>query len=148
MTSFFPDLNVWIALSVAGHVHSGEAWSWLRVLPAGSRLIFCRYTQVGLLRLLTNESAMGMQTLTLQRAWEVYDQWLNDPRVEFHPEPRGLDTSFRRMTSPFSRQHASNRIGDCYLLAYASESDAPLVTFDRALLAFARKRGYSAILPG
>lgn len=52
MTSFFPDLKVWIALSVSAHPHNEEARSWLRTLPADARLIFCRYTQVGLLRLL------------------------------------------------------------------------------------------------
>ncbi len=148
MTSFFPDLNVWIALSVSAHPHNEEAWNWLRTLPADARLIFCRYTQVGLLRLLTNQAAMGEQTVTLRQAWDVYDQWLNDPRVEFHPEPRGLDASFRRMTSPFGGQRASKWVGDCYLLAHASESDAPLVTFDAALLELARKRGHPSILPG
>jgi hypothetical protein len=54
MTLFFPDLNVWLALSVAGHRHNLEAWSWLNLLPREARLIFSRYTQVGLLRLLTN----------------------------------------------------------------------------------------------
>jgi toxin-antitoxin system PIN domain toxin len=147
MTSFFPDLNVWIALSVSGHSHSVEAWSWFRVLPADARLIFCRYTQIGLLRLLTNQAAMGEQTLTLRQAWDVYDRWLNDPRVEFHPEPRGLDHSFRQTTAPFAGQRASKWIGDCYLLAHATESDAPLVTFDQALLTLARKRGHRAILP-
>jgi toxin-antitoxin system PIN domain toxin len=148
MTSYFPDLNVWMALSVAGHSHSGEAWNWFRVLPADARLIFCRYTQVGLLRLLTNQTVMGDQTLTLRQAWAVYDQWLNDPRVEFHPEPHGLDVAFRTATAPFAGQRASKWIGDCYLLAHARESGAPLVTFDQALLALARKRNQTAILPG
>jgi predicted nucleic acid-binding protein len=94
LTSFFPDLSVWLALSVAGHSHSADAWKWLSLVPAETRLIFSRYTQVGLLRLLTNQAAMGEQTLTLQRAWGVYDRWLDDPRVELYPEPRGLDAEF------------------------------------------------------
>jgi hypothetical protein len=49
MTSFFPDLNVWLALSVAGHSHSADAWQWANLLPRETRLIFCRYTQIGLL---------------------------------------------------------------------------------------------------
>lgn len=65
MISFFPDLNVWIALSVSGHSHSREAWNWINLLPREAKLVFSRYTHIGFLRLLTNESAMGEQTLTL-----------------------------------------------------------------------------------
>ena len=148
MTSFFPDLNVWLALSDAGHRHTAEAWNWLNLLPRESRLFFSRYTQVGLLRLLTNQSVMGEQTLTLRKAWGVYDRWLTDPRVEFCPEPRGLDTGFREATAPFAGKAASKWVGDCYLLAYARQSNAALVTFDKALFDLARKEGYSAAIPG
>ena len=148
MTSFFPDLNVWIALSVSGHSHSVEAWTWFESLPTAARLIFCRYTQVGLLRLLTSQAAMREETLTVKQAWAVYDRWLNDPRIEFHPEPNGLDAAFRQATVPFYGHRAAKSIGDCFLLAHAIESGAPLVTFDQALLALARKQGHAAILPG
>ena len=147
MISFFPDLNVWIALSVAGHSHNAEAWNWLRLLPREVRLIFSRYTQIGLLRLLTNESAMGEQTLTIKKAWGVYERWLTDPRVEFYPEPRGMEAAFREATAPFAAQPASKWVGDCYLLAYSKQSGAALVTFDKALLEAARKHGYAAIVP-
>ena len=148
MTSFFPDLNVWLALSVGGHRHNAEAWHWLNSLPPGARLIFSRYTHIGLLRLLTNQSAMGEQTLTLRKAWSVYDRWLNDPRVEFYPEPRGLEAGFREATAPFARKAASKWVGVCYLLAYAKHSDAALVTFDRALYDLAGKQDHAAVIPG
>lgn len=147
MISFFPDLNVWLALSVAGHPHNTDAWKWLELLPRDARLIFSRYTQVGFLRLLTNRAVMGVQTVSLRQAWHAYESWLDDPRVEFYPEPRGLDAAFKEATAPFAAQPASKWVGDCYLLAYSKESGAPLVTFDRALLAAARKNGYTAILP-
>jgi predicted nucleic acid-binding protein len=38
-------------------------------------------------------------------------------------------------------------VGDCYLLAFSKESRTTLVTFDRQLLAFARKNGYAAVMP-
>jgi toxin-antitoxin system PIN domain toxin len=148
MTSFFPDLNVWLALSDAGHRHSAEAWNWLNLLSQESRLYFSRYTQVGLLRLLANQSVMGERTLTLRKAWGVYDRWLADPRVEFHLEPRGLDTGFREATAPFTGAAASKWVGDCYLLAFAKQSNAALVTFDAALFDLARKKGCSAVIPG
>lgn len=148
MSLFFPDLNVWLALSVAGHSHSSESWKWLRTLPDGSKLIFSRYTQVGLLRLLTNNAVMGGQTLVLRKAWEVYERWLDDPRVEFFPEPRNIDAIFRRATEPHSNKQASKWVGDCWLLAFAIGTQATLVTFDRALSEFAQKEGHPAIIPG
>jgi len=148
MTSFFPDLNVWLALSVGAHRHNAEALHWLNSLPAGANLIFSRYTHVGLLRLLTYQFDMGEQTRTLRKAWGVYDRWLNDPRVEFYPEPRGIEAGFREATAPFAGKPASKWVGDCYLLAYAKHSHAALVTFDRALYDLAGKQDYSAVTPG
>lgn len=147
MTLFFPDLNVWLALSDTGHIHSAEAWKWLEMLPDDRKLIFSRYTQIGLLRLLTNASVMGGQTLTLRKAWSVYDRWLEDPRVEFYPEPRSLDTAFRQATEPFAARQASNAVGDCFLLAYANQIRATLVTFDRALHKFAHRHSYATVIP-
>jgi toxin-antitoxin system PIN domain toxin len=147
MTSFFPDLNVWLALSDNGHSHAATAWYWLNQLPEDATLLFSRYTQVGLLRLLTNTAVMREYTLTVQGGWEMFDRWLSDPRVQFHPEPSHLDAAFRNSTAPFGGQRASKWIGDCYLLAFAKEAGATLVTFDKALLNLARKHHYAAIIP-
>lgn len=147
MISFFPDLNVWVALSDQSHVHSGQAWEWLNLLPKEARLIFSRYTHIGLLRLLTSQAVMGPASLTLKDAWHAYDTWLSDPRVEFYPEPGGLDAAFRDATAPFAEKPASKFVGDCYLLAFSKESRTTLVTFDRQLLAFACKNGYAAVMP-
>ncbi len=147
MTLLFPDLNVWLALSVTGHPHNTVAWVWLHRQPDDLRLILSRYTQLGLLRLLTNPAVMGEQTLTLRQAWTAYDRWLQDPRVEFYPEPRTLDLEFRKATHPFAAKQASKWVGDCWLLAFAQAAGAHLVTFDRALHAFARRQGNASILP-
>lgn len=147
MTLLLIDLNVWLALSIDKHVHHATAWAWLNRLPDDSSLIFSRYTQLGLLRLLTNTTVMGEATLTLRQAWAVYDRWLDDPRVEFYPEPRDVDAGFRRATQPFAAQQASKWAGDCWLLAFAEAAKAQLVTFDQALHQFARKRGHAAVLP-
>jgi toxin-antitoxin system PIN domain toxin len=147
MISFFPDLNVWLALSYAKHSHRSEAWRWLDGLPLDCALLLSRYTQLGLLRLLTNSAVMGVDALTLDEAWTTYDNWIEDPRVEFHPEPHQLDAAFRQATQPFAAQRAPKWIGDCYLLAFAKESGATLVTFDKALLGLARKQDCAAILP-
>ena len=147
MTSFLPDVNVWIALSVSAHFHREISWNWLRHLPADAQIVFTRYTQVGLLRLLTNQSVMGSATLTLRQAWKVYDFWVDDPRIDLHPEPRSVEAGFRDTTESFAAKAASKWIGDCYLLAYAHACGATLVTFDKGLLALARKHGYPAISP-
>jgi hypothetical protein len=148
MTSLFPDLNVWLALSVNSHSHNAAAWAWLNCLPEDDRLIFSRYTQLGLLRLLTNTAVMGEQTLTLKEAWAVYDRWLQDPRVEFYPEPRQAETAFRQATEPFAAKAASKWVGDCWLLAFAEATHSRLLTFDQALCDFARKQGNAAVRPG
>jgi toxin-antitoxin system PIN domain toxin len=147
MTLLFIDLNVWLALSIDKHDHHRTAWAWLNRLPEDSSLIFSRYTQLGLLRLLTNSAVMGEATLTLRQAWAVYDRWLEDPRVEFYPEPRNLEAGFRQATQPFAAKQASKWVGDCWLLAFAEAAQARLVTFDRALHQFARKQGNLAVLP-
>lgn len=148
MTLFFLDVNVWLALSVSGHSHNGDALNWLDRLPDDSTLIFSRFTQLGLLRLLTNTAVMGDETLTLGEAWAVYDRWLQDPRVEFYPEPRHVDAGFRRATEPFADKAAAKWVGDCWLLAYAEAAQARLVTFDQALCEFALKQGRRAVVPG
>lgn len=147
MTLLFPDLNVWLALSVEGHVHSAAAWRWLNSLEDDSRLVLSRYTQIGLLRLLTNPAVMSGRVLTVREAWKVYDSWLNDPRVEFYPEPRNIDAEFRAAVEPFAGKSASKWVGDCWLLAFAAGSGAELVTFDKALFNFARKWRQAAAMP-
>ena len=147
MTLYFPDLNVWMALSVEGHTQNATAWQWMRSLPMDSRLLFSRFTQIGLIRLLTNSAAMGDRVLAVEQAWRVYDAWMEDPRVEFYPEPRGIDLVFREAMRAFATKAASKWVGDCWLLAFAVGADATLVTFDRALLDFARKQGHAALMP-
>lgn len=148
MTLYFPDVNVWVALSDVEHIHQSIASRWLQGLPDDSTLIFSRFTQLGLLRLLTNNAVMGDATLTLGEAWAVYDRWLEDPRVEYYPEPRHVEAGFRRATEPFAAKAAAKWVGDCWLLAFAQATQARLVTFDQGLCEFAGKQGCRAVVPG
>ena len=147
MTSFFPDVNVWLALSVAQHPHNAPSWNWLNMLSPVPTLLFCRVTQLGLLRLLTNESVMGEKVCTLANAWRIYDQWRYDPRVDFHPEPQDLDSRFRVTTATLRATPATKAVGDCYLLSYAVECDARLVTFDKGLFRYAKQQGHRVVMP-
>ncbi len=131
-TSFlFPDINVWIALTYQGHVHHSRSAAWFSVLPADSRLFFCRFTQLGFLRLLTAEAVMGDEVMNQPRAWQTYDRWLQDDRVACLDEPSGLERFFRSLTR--LRRPATKDWADSYLCAFASASQLTLVTFDRSL---------------
>ena len=132
-TSFlFPDLNVWLALSVQSHIHHRAAARWLEALPGSQRLCFCRFTQLGVLRLLTTAQLMGEdEVLTQVQAWDVYDEWLSDERILFLQEPLNLDKSFRGLTQ--LRRAAPKDWADSYLISFAQAAGLQLVTFDRAM---------------
>ena len=58
-TSLFPDINVWVALTYEGHAHHSNAANWFATLSPDATFAFCRFTQLGLWRLLTAEAVMG-----------------------------------------------------------------------------------------
>ena len=134
----FPDINVWVALTYEGHIHHRAAKNWFDPLGASARLFFCRFTQLGLLRLLTAEAVMGQEEVMSQaEAWGAYDRWLADERVGFLEEPAGLEPTFRAMTR--LRHPAPKDWADSYLAAFALNFGLALVTFDRALQSKARQ---------
>jgi toxin-antitoxin system PIN domain toxin len=126
----FPDINVWVALTHAAHVHHLVVHDWFESLEGAGHLCFCRFTQLGFLRLLTAETVMGDEVLTQAEAWKVYDQWLRDDRVAFVDEPSGIERRFRARSR--SRQAAPKAWADAYLAAFAEAATLTLVTFDRA----------------
>jgi predicted nucleic acid-binding protein len=68
MSLVFPDVNVWMALAVT-HVHQSVAFDWWRREPGA--IGFCRFTQIGLLRLLTTSAAMEGKPLSMKLAWNA-----------------------------------------------------------------------------
>lgn len=68
---------------------------------------------------------------TQQEAWEVYDYWSSDERVEFLDEPTALEGEFRALTR--SPRASPKEWGDAYLMAFANVARLTVVTFDRAL---------------
>jgi uncharacterized protein len=130
-TSLFPDINVWVALTYEGHSHHQTAATWFAALEPDASLLFCRFTQLGLLRLLTAEVVMGDEVMTQPQAWAAYDQWLKDPRVELVDEPAEIEARFRALTR--LRQPATKDWADSYLVAFAAVGQLTLVTFDRGL---------------
>jgi toxin-antitoxin system PIN domain toxin len=130
-TSLFPDINVWVALSYEGHVHHLIAADWFSTLPPDTGFAFCRFTQLGFLRLLTAEAVMRDEVMTQPKAWDAYDRWMRDPHVAFMDEPQGIDILFRALTR--LRQPATKDWADSYLAAFATAGQLTLVTFDRGL---------------
>jgi len=131
-TSFlFPDINVWIALTMERHVHHIRARKWFDSIGGSGRLFFCRITQMGLLRLLTLEAVMGQNEVMAQaEAWKTYDRWLQDERIGFLEEPPEIETVFRELTQ--SRQASPKDWADSYLAAFALAAQLTVVTFDQA----------------
>ena len=139
-TSLFPDINVWVALTYEGHSHHSKAAAWFATLPPEATFVFCRFTQLGLLRLLTAPAVMSDEVMTQPQAWAAYDRWLSDPRVEFVEEPADIETRFRALTR--LRQPATKDWADSYLAAFATVGQLTLVTFDRGL----RSKAKAAVL--
>lgn len=130
-TFLFPDVNVWLALVHGIHPHHQAARAWGESLDNEAAAYFCRFTQLGLLRLLTNESAMGDDVLTQSQAWKQFDALLASPGNRMMDEPHGIDPVFRQNTD---RNEASTKQwADGYLAAFATAAGIQLVTFDRAL---------------
>jgi hypothetical protein len=124
-------VNVWLALSHSIHPHHRAAKAWERTLSNEAVLAFCRFTQLGLLRLLTNAGAMGMDVLTQASAWAVYDSLFEAGPVEFFGEPEGIDSLFRRQST--RNEVSTKQWADAYLEAFSITANVTLVTFDRAL---------------
>jgi len=134
MSLVFPDVNVWMALTVI-HVHQTAALDWWQ--RERGTIGFCRSTQIGLLRLLTTSAAMEGMPLSMKQAWHEYDIFAGDERVEFVSEPPAVERAFRGLSSS---AHASPKLwADAYLTALAGECGGSIVTFDRSLARRSRK---------
>src|SRR5437588_6998455 len=62
MKSYFPDINVWVALAYGGHQHHAIAISWLN--QVNSAVGFSRFTQLGFLRFMTHPVVMQTEVKT------------------------------------------------------------------------------------
>ena len=101
-------------------------------------MVFCRMTQLSLLRLLTNRTVFTSYphaVLTNAEAWTIYTDLLNDYRIVFRPEePAGVEEVWRVFSA---RPTASIKLWmDAYLAAYAKAADYQLVTTDGSFRQF------------
>jgi len=128
---YLPDINVWIALCWDQHETHDLATEWFQRLSFEDRLYFCRVSQMGLLRLLTNSALMGDSVVTTRSAWEIVDAWSSRGFAEMLPEPAGIERDFRRVS--YLHSGKGSHWTDSYLLAIARQHGLTLVTFDKAL---------------
>jgi len=126
--TFFPDVNVWLALVVGEHSHARQARNW-EENASGDWLVLSRITQMGLLRLLTNSAVMGPDALTARGAWEIVDRIRERENVRFASEPEGLEAAWREQFTP--EKVGPNFWTDSWLAAFARRTGFTLVTFDR-----------------
>ena len=134
--SFLPDVNVWLALASRRHIHAEKCSDWLNSLES-PEVVFCRVTQMGLLRLLTKDSVMGTDVLSSRDAWRTYQIILSDARIGFALEPFALAPEWQRLTS--QKRPTPNVWTDAYLAAFARAGEFQLVTLDRAVLSLAKE---------
>jgi toxin-antitoxin system PIN domain toxin len=122
-----PDINVWLAFSVADHAHHSRARHyWYE--ESGDRLAFCRVTALGFLRLATNTAVMAGKPLTVLEAWQAYGDFRRLPEVVLATEPEDCEAwlgEWAQGERPTPRQWT-----DAYLAAFARSGGLRLVSFD------------------
>lgn len=124
--TYFPDVNVRIALYSPGHIHHSPAVDWFDRSEENT-IAFCRITQMGFLRLLTNHQVMGSNVLPPGRAWQAFDDLLRNPKIFFADEPPDL----REWRTIMHRPEAGVKAWtDAYLAAFAIGFGFTLVSFD------------------
>jgi uncharacterized protein len=120
------DVGVWLAAIWGRHVHNPLAAEWFG--NEADDIAFCRVTQIGLLRLLSNPAIMGEDAIDRSQAWRTFDQLWADERVLWADEPAELDAVWRAISARNDKSH--KLWTDDYLAAFAQATDAVLVTLD------------------
>jgi toxin-antitoxin system PIN domain toxin len=110
-----------------GHKHHPAALDWFNGLEQ-DEICFCRVTQMGFLRLLTNPNMMGDDVRSNNEAWGAFDQLCADPRIDFSDEMESLETAWRSCSA--SASPGTNVWTDSYLAAFAIAHHLHVVTFD------------------
>lgn len=123
------DVGVWLAAAWGRHAHHPATAEWFGKQP--DDLVFCRVTQMGFLRLLSNPAIMGADAVDRSQAWRTFDQLWADERVLWADEPDGLDAVWRAISARDDKSH--KLWTDDYLAAFAQASDLTLATLDGKL---------------
>lgn len=123
------DVGVWLAAVWGRHLYSPVVADWFA--RQTDDLVFCRVTQMGLLRLLTNPVIMGGDAVDRSAAWRIFDRLWADERVLWAGEPPELDAVWRAISARDDKSH--KLWTDDYLAAFAQTCGATLATLDQKL---------------
>ena len=124
---YLPDINVWIALAAEKHIHHQVAKRWFTGIET-DEVLFCRITQLGFLRLLTNRHVMADEALSPIDAWRAYRALRADRRIGYLSEPPELPESWELFIPKLTS--SPNLWTDAYLCACCHAAKFTLVTFD------------------
>jgi toxin-antitoxin system PIN domain toxin len=128
------DTNVLLALVAECHSSHMEVLGWWEGQVRGGPIYVCRPVQMGLLRLMSSEAALGEDAVTLSDAWAAYATLLASGRFAFTLEPQGIDPLWERFCRPFRK--SPKVVMDAYLAAFAKAGGYRLVTLDAAFVKF------------
>lgn len=134
--SDLPDVNVWLALAAEEHQHHEQARAYWNE-AAAARLLFCRVTMLGLVRLLVQPKVMGRGVLDLRRALQVYQGFAETACVGWQEEP---NTCGDHLAAFLIKNPPARFLTDAYLAAVAISANARLVSFDSDFRRFAGLR--------
>ncbi len=95
--TYLPDVNVWIALAAELHTLHRAARYWFTNIH-DENLAFCRLTQLGFLRLLTNKHVMQEEVMSPDAAWKAYHVLRSDRRIGYLAEPNELLETWQAFT--------------------------------------------------
>ena len=123
------DVNVWVAAAAEEHVHHQVVSDWMD--SQQETLAFCRITQMGLLRNLSNPSTMQRGVVTRRIAWRVFEALMADDRVRILSEPDGLESLWIKFSA--RNDHSHRLWTDDYLAAFAKTAGATFVTLDTSI---------------
>ena len=134
--TYFPDVNVWVALVVDEHSNASLARHWAHE-ASGDSMVMTRVTQMSVLRLLTNPHVLGRDARSGAEAWRIIDGILARSNIRFAREPEGIEETWRALTSG---RVSANLWTDAYLAAFALENNATWLSADRGFARFHRLR--------
>ena len=141
MSVDLPDINLWLALSVADHPHHARAKRYWDE-ESTDQVAFCRITALGFLRLCTNEKVMGGAPFSAPEAWRAYTAFRRLPEVVLAQEPPDCELVLENWI--LSTTLTARMWADAYLAAFALSGGMRLVSFDAD---FARFNGLDLFRP-
>lgn len=128
------DVNVLLALAAECHAQHLKVLQWWEEQPEDESIHICRPVQMGLLRLMSSEAALGADAVTLPSAWALYAAMLASGRFTFTLEPPEFEATWEILCRPFDK--SPKVVMDAYLAAFARAGGFKLITLDRAFAQF------------